>query len=59
MVDHREAEAGGRWWSREETASILKVLSGGEVKAEEENPVSQPLPFTNLKSYSFNFPCEP
>ena len=63
MVDHLEAETGGRWWSREEIVSILKVLSG-EVKAEEENSdlpfpqVSQPLLFTNLKCYSLDFPWE-
>lgn len=63
VVDHLEAETGGRWWSREEIASILKVLSG-EVKAEEENSdlplhqVSQPLLFTNLKCYSLDFPWE-
>lgn len=63
VVDHLEAETGGRWWSREEIASILKVLSG-EVKAKEENSdlllpqVSQPLLFTNLKCYSLDFPWE-
>ena len=63
VVDHLEAETGGTRWSTEEVASILKVLRG-EVKADEENsdlhfsPRFLSLLFTNLKSYSLDFPWE-
>lgn len=49
VVDHpeAEAEAGGRWWSREEIASVSEVLSGEELKSDEENsdlPLSPKFP---------------
>ena len=63
VVDHLEAETGGTLWSTEEVASILKVLRG-EVKAGKENsdlplsPRCLSLLFTNLKSYSLDFPWD-